>query len=210
MSRTDTRWRSRYRKQIILKGVGLEGQARIMQGSALVVGAGGLGGIVAMLLVRAGVGTVRIVDFDVVEEENLHRQILFTEADASARAPKAEVAAEVLRAVNSGCSIEGVVTRVTTETLPSLLSGMKVVVDATDNFGTRDVINAACLAHRIPWVHGGVLGTAGALMSIVPWEGPCLRCLYPALPEDGSLQTTSAVGIMNTLPALVGALQVTE
>ncbi|MBN1423609.1 ThiF family adenylyltransferase, partial [Candidatus Fermentibacteria bacterium] len=143
---SQSRWRNRYRKQIILKEIGLVGQGRIMEGSVLVVGAGGLGGIVSILLVRAGVGTVRIVDSDVVEEENLHRQMLFTEADATARVPKAEAAARILREINSTARIEGIVTRATVQTLPELMAGMQVALDATDNFQTRDAINEVCLA----------------------------------------------------------------
>ena len=204
------RWRSRYRKQIILKEVGLVGQGRIMRSSALVVGAGGLGGIVSILLVRAGVGTVRIVDFDVVAEDNLHRQLLFTEADVKAHAPKAQAAAVALRAINSTVQIEGIVARADRQTLPDLVDGIGVVIDAADNFETRDVINDVCLARNVPWIYGGVLGTAGALMAIVPRGGPCLRCLYPILPDDDSLNTTTIVGVLNTLPTLIGSLQVTE
>src|SRR5512136_1302183 len=128
----DGRWRTRYRKQIILKEVGLVGQGKIMQGSALVIGAGGLGGIVSILLVRAVVWTVRVVDSDVVAEDNLHRQLLFTEADVEARAPKAQAAAAALRAINSTVQIEGIVARVNRQTLPDLVHGIRVVIDATD------------------------------------------------------------------------------
>lgn len=203
-------WRVRYRKQILVKEIGLVGQQRIMGGSVLVVGAGGLGGIVSILLVRAGVGKVRIVDSDAVQEENLHRQLLFTEADVRAQALKASAAARALQAMNSRVEVEWVATRATKRELDELLDGMTVAVDATDNFATRDALNAACLSRGIPWVYGGVLGTAGACMTIVPRSGPCLRCLFPTLPDDRSLQTTNTVGVLPTLPAIIGSVQVTE
>ncbi len=203
-------WRRRYRKQIILRELGLRGQGRIGEGSVLVIGAGGLGGIVSILLVRAGVGRVRIVDSDVVQEENLHRQLLFTEAHAANRIPKAEAAASVLGAINAGVEVEGVVGRVTAHTLPSFLEGMRVVVDATDNWGTRDLINSVGRKTGTRGVHGGILGTSGAVLTVVPDEGPCLRCLYPSLPGPDSPHSPDVVGILNTIPALVGTLQATE
>jgi len=200
----------RYSRQILFEKIGLEGQRKLAAGSVLVVGCGALGAAVSTLLVRAGVGALRLVDRDVVELSNLHRQILFDEADVAARLPKAEAAARKLAQVNSACRIEGRVADVTPRNVEALLDGVKVVVDGLDNFETRYLINDACLKHGVPWIYGGVLGAVGVTMTVLPGDGPCLRCVFPEPPPPGTLPTCDTQGVLGPAPVIVGALEAIE
>lgn len=203
-------WEQRYKRQILLKELGLVGQRALMEGRVLVVGVGGLGGTAALLLARAGVGRLRIVDGDVVREEDLHRQLLFTQEHARARTPKVHAAKEVLASINPTVEVEAVFGRASQDSLDPLVTGVDVVVDGTDNFATREIINLTCVRKGIPWVHGGVLGTCGVAMTVVPGRSACFRCLYPVLPDDASIPTTSTVGILPTVPTLVASIQVSQ
>ena len=202
-------WEERYRKQLLLAEIGPSGQEKLRQGSVLVVGCGGLGSTAALLLVRGGIGFLRLVDRDVVEVENLHRQLLYNEADASERIPKVVAAKRELRAINEGVEIDACRSDVRQGNIEDLLRGIDVTVDGTDNFRARCLINEACVKLKKPWVYGGVVGTTGMAMMIVPGRGPCLWCLFPSAPEDGVLPSSDRVGLVNTLPALIGAVQVT-
>ena len=200
----------RYSRQILFDKIGEAGQEKLAGGSALVVGCGALGAAVASLLVRAGVGTVRLVDRDVVEASNLHRQILFDEADAAARLPKAEAAARKLRAMNRACRIEAHVADVTPRNVERLVAGMSVVVDGLDNFEARYLINDACVSASIPWVYGGVLGSVGVTMTVLPGDGPCLRCVFPGPPAPGTLPACDTQGVIGPAPVAIGALEAVE
>lgn len=204
------RFADRYSRQILLRQLGEEGQRELARHAVLVVGCGALGSRQAELLTRAGVGTIRVVDRDVVELSNLPRQTLFDEDDVKARRPKAEAAALRLPRINAEATIDARVMTVDADSLPPLLEGISVVLDATDNFATRYVINDLCVARELPWVYGGVLETAGMTLAVLPGRTPCLRCLFPEPPVDGTVPSTATVGILNTLPALIAARQVTE
>jgi len=197
----------RYDSQMRLPDFGEQGQRRLSQASVLVAGVGGLGGYLAEYLVRAGVGHVRIVDRDRPALVNLHRQIQFTEADVTHRLPKAEAASRRLRNVNSGVVVESVVNTIDASTVGALLDGVQLVMDGTDNFDARHVINDACVAHGIPWIYGGAVGQSGMVMGIRPGRGPCLRCLLPATPTACLLPTCNSEGIWPPLVGVVASLQ---
>lgn len=200
----------RYSRQRVLAEIGAEGQQRLADASVLLVGCGALGSVQSELLVRAGIGAIRIVDRDVVEEHNLQRQVLFDEGDAAAGLPKAEAAVRKLRRINSAARIEGLVTDMTSHNIERLMADADVVVDGTDNFETRYLINDACVKHGKPWIYGGVVSTTGMTLTVVPGKGPCLRCLFPDPPPVGSLPTCETAGILNTLPTVIASLQATE
>ncbi len=206
----DQRFADRYSRQILLRSLGSEGQRELARRAVLVVGCGALGSHQAELLTRVGVGTVRVVDRDVVELSNLPRQTLFDEDDVAARRPKAEAAALHLPRIDSTTTIDARVMNVDADTFGPLLDGISVVLDATDNFATRYVVNDLCVARGVPWVYGGVLETSGMTMAVIPGRTACLRCLFPEPPVDGTVPTTATVGILNILPALIAARQVTE
>jgi len=200
----------RYARQLVLDEIGPEGQRRLAAGSVLVAGCGALGGNQAQLLVRAGVGRVRIVDRDVPEPSNLPRQVLFDEDDVAAGRPKAEVAAERLRRVNRAAAIEERVVAIGAGNAEELIADVELVLDATDNFPTRYILNDACVKHGVPWIYGGIVGTSGMCLVVLPGRGPCLRCLFPDPPAGPGLPTPATEGILNTVPALIAAVQVTE
>ena len=200
----------RYTRQVRLNLLGEEGQQRLLHSSVLVVGCGALGGNLANLLARAGVGRLRVVDRDVPELNNLQRQVLFDEQDVAQGLPKAEAAARKLRMINSTIQVDPHVADVTPANIEQLMGGVDLVLDGTDNFETRYLINDACIKHGLPWIYGGVVGTSGMTLDIIPAQGPCLRCLFPDPPTPGSLPTCETQGILGTAPALIAALQVTE
>ena len=200
----------RYSRHILLRQLGEAGQRKLTEQTVLVVGCGALGSRQAELLARAGVGTLRIVDRDRLELSNLPRQTMFDEQDVAAGRSKAEAAQRHLTRINSATKIDARTVNVTAETITPLLAEVAVVLDGTDNFETRYLLNDACVKHAIPWIYGGVLETTGMSLAILPGQTPCLRCLFPEPPPPGSVPTTSTVGILNTLPTLIAALQVTE
>ena len=179
-----------------------------MSSSVLVLGLGGLGSTCATLLARAGVGRLVLVDDGKVELSNLHRQVLYDESDlgrskaTAARAhlrkvvPEAELVAKVLRV--KGRNIEG------------LIEDIDVVIDGTDNMETRRVINDACVKHKVPWVYGGVEGTCGMSMTVVPGKTPCLNCVFPERKQSASKTRSKVQGVMNSLVSIIGAIQSTE
>ncbi len=199
----------RYARQIRCAPIGEAGQARIRAATVLQVGCGALGTVQAELLVRAGVGRLIIIDRDVVELSNLQRQICFDEEDARLRRPKAEAAAARLRRVNAEVEIEAHVTHLTPENIRSCVRRADLVMDATDNFETRFLINDACVEAGIPWIYGGVLGMEGTVMPVRPGVGPCLRCLLPTRPEASALPTIADVGVLSTTVTITASTQVT-
>ena len=205
-----TQGTDRYARQVVLRELGPGGQARLRDATALLVGCGALGCTQAQLLARAGVGRLRIADRDFVELDNLQRQLLFDEDDVAMRLPKAEAAARKLRRINSDIAVEGVVVDVVPRNVEALLRDVQVVLDATDNIETRYLVNDSCVKHGVPWVYGGAVGCSGLVMAIRPGVGPCLRCLFPEPPPPGSLATCDVAGVLNTVPAIVASLQVTE
>ena len=200
----------RYSRQTRFAPLGTDGQARLTAGRVAVVGCGALGSVVAMALVRAGVGFVRLIDRDVPERSNLPRQVLFDEADVAAGVPKAVAAARHLQEINSAASIEPAVADLTAATAASLLGGVDVVVDGTDNFEARFIVNEWCCRHGLPWVHGGAIGAEGRVLTILPGRTACLRCLVPEPPAPGSLPTCDTAGIIGPAALVVGAVEAAE
>jgi len=198
-------WRERYSRQIALATVGEEGQRRLGAATVAVVGAGALGTNSVELLVRAGVGTVRVIDRDVVERSNLHRMRVLGDADVGRS--KAEALATALASLLPGSRVEAVVEDLTAANALALLDGADLVMDAVDNMATRYLVNDACLEAGVPWVYGGVVGTSG-LLAPFPAGGPCLRCLFPEPPAPGALPTCESAGIHPSAPAVVASVQV--
>ncbi len=200
----------RYARQIRFAPFGLEGQAKLAQGTALVVGCGALGSVIANTLARAGVGHLRLVDRDFLELNNLQRQVLYDESDVAAGLPKAIVARERLTRINSEIEIEAHVADVHPGNIESFLEGVDVIVDGTDNFETRFLLNDVALKYGIPWIYGGCLGAEGQSLTILPGETPCLRCIIPEPPPPGSTPTCDAAGILGTIINVIGSLEANE
>ena len=198
---------NRYSRQILLPEIGPAGQRRLANCRVVVIGCGALGTYSLGFMARAGVGDITIVDRDVIDLSNLQRQSLFGEEDIGR--PKARVAEEKLRAINSEISIKGIVADVSSSNVQKFVRNATVVLDATDNMDTRFLVNDACVKEGIPWIYAGAVGVTGMVMDIVP-EGPCLRCVFHQLPQPGQLPTCDTVGIINTLPSAVAALESTE
>lgn len=200
----------RYLRHTRLPEIGPDGQARLRRSAVLVVGCGALGSMAAQVLVRAGVGRVRVADTDRVELHNLHRQILYLEEDVASGRSKAEIAAARLRRMNREVTVEAVNERATPDTVERLLDGVDLVVDGSDNFATRYLLNRVCVARGLPWIHGGVVACVGMILTVLPGGGPCYACLYPEPPMDEEVVSTERLGVLSTAPLVVGALQATE
>ena len=200
----------RYSRQTRFAPFGPAGQERLAAARVAIVGAGALGGAAATALVRAGVGHVRIIDRDVPERSNLPRQVLFDEADVAAGLPKAVAAARHLERVNSACRLDPVVADLTAANVAGLLREHDLVVDGTDNFEARFLVNEFCCRERIPWVHGGALGAEGRVLAVVPGVSACLRCLVPEPPAPGALPTCETAGVVGPAVLVVGAVQAME
>lgn len=200
----------RYSRQVLFKGIGPEGQERLARAAALLVGCGALGSHLADLLVRSGVGRLRIVDRDFVEESNLQRQSLFEEADVREGLPKAIAAARRLGAINSAVMIEPFAEQLDVDNIGRLVNGVGLILDGTDNFETRFLVNDYSLKHAIPWIYGACVGAYGLSMTILPGQTPCLRCLLQALPAPGSTESCDTAGVIAPIPALIAAVQAAE
>jgi adenylyltransferase/sulfurtransferase len=200
----------RYSRQTLLAEIGSAGQERLLASSVTVAGCGALGSVIASTLVRAGVGRVRIVDRDTVELNNLQRQILFDEDDATQGMPKAIAAANKLRRVNSEVDLEPVVADINPDNVEGLAADVDLVLDGTDNFEVRLLLNDACVKHGVPWVYGGVIATYGMMRAIVPGRTPCFRCWLGDVPAPGSTPTCDTVGVLSTAVSVVAALEATE
>jgi molybdopterin/thiamine biosynthesis adenylyltransferase len=200
----------RYSRQILFPRIGREGQEKLAAARVGLVGCGALGSVIANNLVRAGVGHLRIADQDYPELHNLHRQVLFTEDDVARRIPKADAAAAHLRAINSDVSVEPLKETITADTLPDFASGLDLLVDGTDNFPTRFALNDYAVDRAMPWVYGGVIGSSGMTLTIVPGGGPCLRCLIRDLPGRDQAPTADVAGVLNTVVAVIASVEATE
>jgi molybdopterin-synthase adenylyltransferase len=201
---------ARYARQIRFAPLGEVGQRRIARSNVLLCGCGALGSAIANLLARAGVGTLRIVDRDFVELHNLQRQSLFDEADARTATPKAVAAAEKLHKINSTVTIEPIVADIEPENIERFCDRVDVILDGTDNFETRFLINDAAVKLGIPWVFGGCVGAEGQTMTILPRETACLRCLMPECPATGSGETCETAGILGPIVGLIAAIEAAE
>lgn len=200
----------RYVRQTRYPPFGEAGQRRLAQSRALVCGCGALGSTLSNLLVRAGVGSVRIVDRDFVEATNLPRQVLFDEDDAAQGLPKAMAAADKLRRVASHVEIEPVVADVDHTNVERLCQGVDVIVDGTDNFQTRFLLNDASVRLGIPWVYGGCLGAEGQTMTVMPGETACLRCLMRECPPPGTTPTCDTAGVLGPIVGVIASIEAVE
>lgn len=200
----------RYSRQILFEEIGERGQARLNDSKAVIIGCGALGAVQAETLARAGAGRIVLVDRDFVEESNLQRQIMFEEGDAEERLPKAVAAAARLARVNSGIKVEPVVADVNFENVEELIAGADVVLDGTDNFETRFLINDACAKAGVPWIYGAAVGSYGLTMTIVPNVTPCLRCVLDIVPEPGSGPTCDTAGVIMPIISIIGSIQAAE
>ena len=200
----------RYSRQILFNGIGKEGQRRLLESRALIVGCGALGSAHAESLARAGVGRVRIADRDFVEVSNLQRQTMFTEQDAAERIPKAIAAANHIREINSEIVVESEVTDVNHSNVEALIKDCDVVLDGTDNFATRYLINDACVKHKINWVYGAAVGSYGVTMTIQPHQTPCLRCVFEEAPPAAGAPTCDTAGVIMPIISIVASVQVAE
>ncbi len=195
---------------MLYERLGASGQRRLAAARVGVVGCGALGSTIAAHLVRSGVGLVRVVDRDFPEMNNLHRQMLYTEADVALRIPKAVAAAAHLREANSDVQVERVVADVNPFSILQFGDGLDMLVDGTDNFATRFLVNDYAVQRGIPWVYGGVIGASGMTMTVVPGEGPCLRCVFREPPPPGSVPTCDTAGVLSTAVAVVASIQANE
>jgi len=200
----------RYSRQIRFPPLGPAGQAKLAAARVAVLGCGALGGASALSLARAGVGFLRLVDRDVPELSNLPRQVLFDEADVAAGLPKAVAAARHLERINRAIAIEPVVADLTAANATELLSGVDVIVDGTDNLEARYLVNEVACRTGVPWVHGGAIGAEGRVLTVIPGQTACLRCLVPEPPPPGTLPTCDTAGIIGPAALVVGAVQAAE
>jgi len=200
---------SRYSRQTRFAGIGEEGQRRIRAARVAIVGCGALGSFQAEALARAGAGLLRLIDRDFVEWSNLQRQFLFDEADALEALPKAAAAARRLAKVNSEVVIEPMVADLTPSNAAELLDGIDLILDGTDNFETRYLINDAAVRGNIPWIYGAAVGSYGLKLAILPGRTACLRCVYPESPQSPQ-PTCETEGVLSAVTATVAALQVAD
>jgi adenylyltransferase/sulfurtransferase len=200
----------RYARQMRYAPIGEAGQRRLSAARALVCGCGALGSVIANTLARSGVGFLRIVDRDFLETNNLQRQVLFDEEDVAAGLPKAIAAAAKLRKINSQIVIEPLVADVDYRNITELTDGIDIILDGTDNFETRMLVNDVAIKRGLPWVYGGCLGAEGQTMTIVPGETACLRCLMHDTPPPGSMPTCDTAGILAPIVNVIASLQANE
>jgi molybdopterin-synthase adenylyltransferase len=200
----------RYSRQILFNGIGEEGQRRLLKSRVLLVGCGALGSAHAESLARAGVGRLRIADRDFVEASNLQRQTMFTESDALDRVPKAVAAASHIREINRETEVEPKIVDVNHSNIEQLVRDCDVVLDGTDNFATRYLINDACVKHEINWIYGAAVGSYGVTMTIQPHQTPCLRCVFEEAPPAASAPTCDTAGVIMPIISVVAAVQVAE
>lgn len=199
----------RYSRQVLFAGIGAEGQARIERAHVAIVGIGATGAAAASLLARAGVGTLTLIDRDFVEESNLQRQVLFEEADARDSLPKAEAARRRIAAFNSAIELRSHVADLAPGNIRELLEGADIVLDATDNFETRYLLNDYAVEQGKPWIYAAAVGSYAVTMNILPGETACLACLFPE-PPGGAVETCDTAGILNTAVNLAASLEATE
>lgn len=200
----------RYSRQILFHGIGEEGQAKLLKAKVLLVGCGALGASHAEMLARAGVGKIRIADRDFVEFTNLQRQTLFDESDAEERLPKAVAARKRIAEINRDIEIEPFVADVNRSNIENLVKDCDLVLDGTDNFQTRYLINDACVKHDKIWIYGAAVSGYGATMTVQPGKTPCLRCIFEEMPPAASAPTCDTTGVIMPIISTVTAVQVTE
>jgi len=200
----------RYSRQILFREIGKSGQEKLLTSRVLLVGCGALGASHAEMLARAGVGKLRIVDRDFVEFTNLQRQTLFKENDAAERLPKAVAAQKRISEINSETEVEPVIADVNNSNIEALIDSCDLVLDGTDNFQVRYLLNDACVKHNKTWIYGAAVSSYGTTMTIIPGVTPCLRCIFEDMPDAGSSPTCDTSGVIMPIIATVSATQVAE
>ena len=201
---------SRYSRQELFAGIGPQGQAALRRARVTVVGCGALGSVLADTMVRAGVGALTVVDRDLLEISNLHRQSLFDEEDVRRGLPKAAAAEARLRRINSDVEVRGVVADLAPDNAAELVSGADLVLDGTDNFETRFVLNDACVRAGVPWVYGACVGSYGLALLVRPRVSPCLRCVLEDMPAPGSGPTCDTAGVVAPIVQVIAGIQGAE
>jgi molybdopterin-synthase adenylyltransferase len=200
----------RYSRQVRFPPLGEAGQRALLKSRVALCGCGALGTVLANHLARAGVGTIRIIDRDFIETHNLQRQILFDEDDVAQNLPKAEAAARKIRAINSSITVEPVVTDIDHTNILHLVGDADLILDGTDNFETRYLINDAAVKLDKPWIYGGVIGSEGQTMTIIPGKTPCLRCLIETAPPPGMTPTCETAGVLGPAVAVIASFEAVE
>lgn len=201
----------KYSRQVLFAGIGPEGQRRLLASSVVIVGCGAIGAAAANLLVRAGVGRVRVVDRDFVEHSNLQRQTLFNEADAREALPKAVAAERALRSINSGIAVEGVVADLNAKNAYDLLAGFDLLLDGTDNFETRFLVNDFAVKSGKPWIYAAAVASYGLTMTVRPGVTPCLACLLATGQNaQGLEETCDTIGVLGPIVNLIASIEVAE
>jgi adenylyltransferase/sulfurtransferase len=199
----------RYSRQVLFRGIGPEGQSKLAASRIAMVGCGATGSALASLLARAGVGTIRIIDRDYVEPSNLQRQSLFEEADAAESLPKAIAAARRIAAFNSEIVIEPRVADLTPANVEALLGQTELILDGTDNFETRYLINDFAVKNSLPWIYTAAVGSYGVTLNVLPGQTACLACIF-ADPPQGTFETCETAGILNSAVGLAASIAATE
>ena len=199
----------RYSRQVLFAGIGPEGQERLLNSRVAIVGCGATGSVIASLLSRAGVGALRIIDRDYVEPSNLQRQNLFDERDAQESVPKAIAAAKKISSFNAQIVVEPFASDLTPDNIAKLLAGEQLILDGTDNFETRYLINDYAVKHSLPWIYCAAVGSLAASMNILPSETACLACIFPEGPK-GALDTCETSGILNSAVNFAASIAATE
>jgi adenylyltransferase/sulfurtransferase len=200
----------RYSRQVLFAPIGTEGQRRLGDSRVTVVGCGALGALSASLLARAGVGRLRVVDRDLVEQTNLQRQVLFEQDDVDRLLPKAAAAADHLRRINPDIEVEGRIADVTWRNVDAQIGDADLIVDGTDNFETRYLLNDFAVSRGLPWIYGACVGSYGITFTIVPGLTPCLRCILPDAPAPGTVPTCDQAGILAPVAGMIASHQVGE
>lgn len=201
--------KERYSRQILFRGIGADGQTKLARARVTIVGCGATGSALAGLLARAGVGTLRIIDRDYVEPSNLQRQSLFDETDAAESLPKAVAAARKISAFNSEIAVEAKVEDLVPANIEALLEGMELILDGTDNFETRYLINDYAVDRGLPWIYSAAVGSYAVTLNVLPRETACLACIFPDSPR-GMVETCETSGILNSAVNLVASISATE
>jgi len=199
----------RYSRQILFPGIGAEGQRKLAESRVAIVGCGATGSVLSSLLVRAGVGYVRIIDRDYIEPSNLQRQVLFDENDAAEALPKAIAASRKLQLINSTVTVEPHVEDLTPSNCEDLLEDTSLILDGTDNFETRYLLNDYAMSERRPWIYTAAVGSYGVTLNILPGKTACLACVFPQAPE-GATETCDTGGILNSAVNMIASIAVTE
>src|SRR6184192_1141594 len=200
----------RYSRQMRFAGIGEAGQRKLLDARVTLCGCGALGTVLANSLVRAGVGHLRLVDRDFIETSNLQRQVLFDEHDVAENLPKAEAAARKLAAINSSVYVEPVVTDIDRTNIVALVEDADLILDGTDNFEIRYLINDVAVQLNKPWVYGGCIGSHGQTMTILPGKTPCLRCVFEAAPAPGETGTCETAGVLGPIVNVIASYQAAE